>query len=176
MSKGQFNDTNYALKAFFAASVIVQVTFGWDEFVEDPAILVEAVVGVDVAVADVADMSIDAAFAVVVVDAVVAYVDAGWIDDVVVFVAARATDKSNVNGGIIEAVVPAKDEGMVVCETIDQMILLGGWMRATREMSKRYQRSFANGENGGNITNGTSLGKIDPKGIFQELDMFMKDL
>ena len=39
--------------------------------------MVEAVVGVDVAVADVADMSIDAAFAVVVVDAVVAYVDAG---------------------------------------------------------------------------------------------------
>ena len=49
-------------------------------------------------------------------------------------------------------------------------------MRATREMSKRYQRSFANGENGGNITTGMQLGKVDSKGNFQKLDMFMKDL
>ena len=60
----------------------------------------------DVAVAGVADMGIDAAFAVVAVDAVVADVDAGWIDDVVVFTTNGAADKSTINGGISETVVP----------------------------------------------------------------------
>ena len=144
-----------AILVVVVVDVIVQVTFGWDEFIEDLAISVVAIVDVDVAVASVVDVGIDAAFAVITVDVVVADVDAGWIDDVVVFAATNVADKSTVGGGIAEAVIPVEDEGIVVIETIDQMILLGGWMRATREMSKRYQRSFANGENGGDITTGT---------------------
>ena len=60
--------------------VSVRVTFGWDEFVEDPAILLVVIVDVDVDVAVVADVGVYAAFAGIVVDAVVADVDAGWID------------------------------------------------------------------------------------------------
>ena len=49
-------------------------------------------------------------------------------------------------------------------------------MRATREMSMKDIRSFANEENGGDITAVTQLGKVDPGGIFQKLDTFMKYL
>ena len=70
MFKGQFNDTKYARKAFFAAAVIGRVAFGCDEFVEDSAVSVEAV-AVDV----VADGGVDVAADVVEVDAVVVDVD-----------------------------------------------------------------------------------------------------
>ena len=73
-----------------------------------------AVVDVDVAFDVVADVGIDAAFAVVVVDAVVVDIDDRWIDDVAIFVDAGAADKSTVDGGIAEAVVPAEDKGIVV--------------------------------------------------------------
>ena len=114
-----------------------------------------AIVDVDVPVDIVSDVGVDSASGVIAVDDGVADVDVGWIDDVVVFAAAGAADKSTRDGSIAKAFVPAEDEGIVVIETIYQMILLGEWMRATRKMIKRYQRSSANGDNGCNITTGT---------------------
>ena len=49
-------------------------------------------------------------------------------------------------------------------------------MIAPQEMSMKDIGSFANEENGGNITTATQLGKVDPGGIFQKLDTFMKAL
>ena len=37
-------------------------------------------------------------------------------------------------------------------------------------------RSFVNEENGGNITIAMQLGKVNPGGIFQKFDTFMKAL
>ena len=108
----------------------LQILSHFHEFVEDPAILLVTVVDVDVTVAVVADMGVGAAFVVTVdaVDAVVADVYARWIDDVVVFAAAGAAAKSTFNVGIAEAVALAEDKGIVVIETIDQLILLSGRM------------------------------------------------